>query len=75
MSLDNLNAEIVDDFEHMLVALLDEQGSVLSLGITQSVNFGAGLLNITCKAGIVDAARVIQFGTYRMNNFSQNNVG
>ena len=75
LSLDNLNAEIVDDFERVLVALLDEQGSVLSLGITQSVNFGAGLLNITCKAGIVDAARVIQFGTYRMNNFSQNNVG
>jgi polynucleotide 5'-hydroxyl-kinase GRC3/NOL9 len=67
LSLDNLNAEIIDDFEQILVALLDEKNRVLSLGVIQGIDFNAGALKIISKPEIVKATRVIQFGSYRMD--------
>jgi len=67
LSLENLNAEIIDDFEQVLIALLDENNSVLSLGIIQNIDFNAGVLKIRCKSEIAKAARVIQFGDHRMD--------
>ena len=66
LSLDNLNAEVIDDFEQMLVALLDEKNKVLSLGIIQGIDFNAGVLKIRSKSEVAKATRVIQFGSYRM---------
>ena len=67
LSLDNLNAEVIDNFERMLVALLDENNRVLSLGIIQNIDFNAGVLKIKSKPELAKATRVIQFGNYRMD--------
>jgi len=64
--VDNLYVDVVDSFEGRLVALLDERGDVLSLGIIQNVNFGSGVLNVKCKSGISKSTRVVQFGDYNM---------
>jgi len=72
LSVDNLNTDVIDNFEQRLVALLDEKGNVLSLGIVQNVNFGSGILNIKCKNGIAQSVKVIQFGDYKMG---QNGAG
>jgi polynucleotide 5'-hydroxyl-kinase GRC3/NOL9 len=72
LSLDNLHAEVIDDFEQMLVALLDEKNRALCLGIIQGLDFNTGVLNIVSKPELAKAARVIQFGSYRMDG---TNVG
>jgi len=72
LRLDNLNAEIIEDFERMLVALLDEKNRVLSLGIIQSIDFNADVLKIKSNPEVTKATRVIQFGSYKMD---MKNVG
>jgi polynucleotide 5'-kinase involved in rRNA processing len=51
----------------MLVALLDENNRVLSLGIIQGIDFNSGALKIISKPEIAKATRIIQFGSYRMD--------
>jgi len=72
LSLDYLHAEVIDDFEQMLVALLDEKNRGLCLGVIQGIDFNTGVLKIISKPESAKAARVIQFGSYRMDG---KNVG
>lgn len=69
--VDNLYADVVDSFTGRLVALLDEKGDVLSLGIIQEVNFGSGIFSVKCKNGVAEFVKVVQFGEYKMEQDEQ----
>ncbi len=66
LRIDELTLKNPSDFSQMLVALLDEHGNALCLGIIEKIDFSECILTIRCKKGCAEASKIIQFSRFKM---------
>ncbi len=66
LKIDELILKSPSDFSKMLVALLDEHGNTLCLGIIEEIDFFECVFTIRCKKGCASASKIIQFSNFKM---------
>ena len=66
LSIDDLSAHTPDDFQRLIIALVDERGEPICLALLEKMNFGQDRLILKCKKDAAELARVIQFSDFRL---------
>lgn len=65
-SLDDLITHTLDDFQHLLTALLDEHGKPICLAIIEKIDFEQGILTLKCSQNAPGLAKVLQLSNFRL---------
>lgn len=66
LSLDELSAYTPEDFQQLVIALIDERGEPICLALVESVDFRRYTLTMKCKKDAAKLTRVIQFSDFRL---------
>ena len=71
LSLLKLHNQKPDFLNNVLVGMLDEEGNTIGIGLIISIDFQNHVLNIRCKPGHTEKAKVLQFSNYHYTEIEQ----
>jgi len=68
LRIDELTLKRPSDFSKMLVALLDNHGNTLCLGIIEKIDLSECMFTVRCKKGCAETSKIIQFSNFKIND-------
>lgn len=66
LKIDEVVNKIPEDFQNVLVALVNSNGDSICLGLITDIDFSNGIMKVKCMNGIADRVRAIQFSDFKV---------
>lgn len=66
LSLDELSTHTPEDFQQLVVALIDKHGEPICLALIEKLDFGQKILIMKCKKNIAEHTKMLQFGKFHL---------
>lgn len=67
LKIDELVSRTPNDYENLLVSLINDKGKTICLGLIEHIDFKEYTLSIKCKNDIREDVKVIQFSDFRLS--------
>lgn len=66
LSINDLTANIPEDFLQILTALVDDKGEPICLALIDKIDFKQGILTLKCSKNAFETAKIVQFSDFRL---------